>query len=324
LGGRGFIGSHLVDALLNRGYLVRCFGRPHSQAISRSHLENDRFELREGDFVSEADMANALEGCQVCFHLVSTTLPKSSNADPIFDVESNVVSTVRLLARATQLGLKKIIFVSSGGTVYGVPGQIPIPETHSTDPVCSYGITKLSIEKYLHLFFVLHGLDYTVLRLANPFGEGQRVHANQGAVAVFLGKILRGEPVEIWGDGSVVRDYIYIGDVVDALVAALERTTDERVFNIGSGRGRSLNELIDSIETVTGCFADRRYMPSRQFDVPANVLSIARARELLDWSPKISFESGLKDFADWLQRQKNWQPWQPRTAFAERVETAES
>ncbi len=301
LGGRGFIGSHLVDALLNRGYLVRCFDRPHIQPLNESHLEHKNFELCEGDLVSEADVASALEGCHACFHLVSTTLPKSSNADPVFDVESNVLGTVRLLAQAVQSGLKRIIFVSSGGTVYGVPKQIPILETHATDPTCSYGITKLSIEKYLHLFHVLHGLDYTVLRLANPFGEGQRVHASQGAVAVFLGKILRGEPVEIWGDGSVVRDYIYIRDVVDALLAALERTTDERIFNIGSGRGHSLNELIDSIENVTGRVVDRRYLPGRAFDVPVNVLSIARAKELLDWSPKVTFESGLKRFADWLR-----------------------
>ncbi|WP_244429948.1 NAD-dependent epimerase/dehydratase family protein [Bradyrhizobium liaoningense] len=303
LGGRGFIGSHLVDSLLNRGYLVRCFDRPHIQPLSESHLENHRFELCEGDLVSEADVASALEGCDACFHLVSTTLPKSSNADPVFDVESNVLGTIRLLTQATQSGLKKVIFVSSGGTVYGVPKQIPILETHATDPMCSYGITKLSIEKYLHLFHVLHGLDYTVLRLANPFGEGQRVHASQGAVAVFLGKVLRGEPIEIWGDGSVVRDYIYIGDVVDALLAALERTTDEHTFNIGSGRGHSLNELIDAIENVTSCIAKRHYLPGRQFDVPTNVLSIAKARELLDWSPKVAFEHGLKKFADWLRHE---------------------
>jgi UDP-glucose 4-epimerase len=294
-----------VETLLNRGYFVRCFDRPHIQPLGESYLKNDRFELCEGDLVSEADVARALEGCHACFHLVSTTLPKSSNADPVFDVESNVLGTIRLLAHAVQSGLKKIVFVSSGGTVYGVPQQIPIPETHITDPICSYGITKLSIEKYLHLFHVLHGLDYTVLRLANPFGEGQRVQASQGAVAVFLGKILRGESIEIWGDGSVVRDYVYIRDVVDALLAALERTTDEHTFNIGSGRGHSINELIDSIENITGRVADRRYLLGRQFDVPANVLSIARARELLDWSPKISFESGLKNFADWLRSRAN-------------------
>jgi UDP-glucose 4-epimerase len=301
LGGRGFIGSHLVSALLNRGYLVRCFDRPHVPPLTESHLENERFELYDGDLVSEADVANALEGCHACFHLVSTTLPKSSNADPVFDVESNVLATIRLLAKAIQSRVGKIVFISSGGTVYGIPAKIPICETHATDPICSYGITKLSVEKYLRLFHLLHGLDYTILRVANAFGEGQRVHSTQGAVAVFLGNILRGEPVEIWGDGSAVRDYVYVSDVVDALLAALERTTSERVFNIGSGRGRSLNELIDSIEHATGCRAKRLYFPARQFDVPANVLSIARARELLNWSPRVDFESGLKRFAEWLR-----------------------
>ena len=190
-----------------------------------------------------------------------TTLPKSPNADPVFDVKSNVLGTVRLLTHAVKFGLKKIIFGSSGGTVYGAPAQLMIPETHPTNPVCSYGISKLAIEKYLGLFYHLQGLDYTVLRIANPFGERQRTQASQGAVAVFLGKVLRGEPVEIWGDGSVVRDYIYIADVVDALLIALEQTSSEHVFNIGAGRGHSLNEVLDGIEKVTGHLANRQYLP---------------------------------------------------------------
>lgn len=300
LGGRGFIGSHLVDALLARGHFVRCFDRPHVAPLGDAHMSSPNFELYEGDLVSEADVTEALVGCDVCFHLVSTTLPKSSNADPVFDVESNVLGTVRLLTHAVKSGLEKVIFVSSGGTVYGVPIQLPIPETHPTDPVCSYGISKLAIEKYLGLFKQLHGLDYTVLRLANPYGERQRTHASQGAVAVFLGKVLRGEPVEIWGDGSVVRDYIHIADVVDALLAALEPTGDEHVFNIGAGRGHSLNELLDAIDKVTGRAADRRYLPGRVFDVPVSVLAIERAQRSLAWSPKISFDHGLERFAEWL------------------------
>lgn len=300
LGGRGFIGSHLVDALLAQGHFVRCFDRPHVAPLGDAHLSNPNFELYEGDLVSEADVSEALVGCDVCFHLVSTTLPKSSNADPVFDVESNVLGTVRLLTHAVKSGLKKIIFVSSGGTVYGVPKQLPIPETHPTDPVCAYGISKLAIEKYLGLFKQLHGLDYTVLRLANPYGERQRTHASQGAVAVFLGKVLRGEQVEIWGDGSVVRDYIHFADVVDALLAALERSSNEHVFNIGSGRGHSLNEVLDVIERVTGHAADRRYLPGRAFDVPVSVLAIDRAQRSLGWSPKVGFELGLEKFAAWL------------------------
>lgn len=300
LGGRGFIGSHLVDALLIRDYRVRCFDRPHIAPLGDAHLTNPNFELYEGDLVSEADMTEALEGCDIVYHLVSTTLPKSSNADPVFDVESNLLGTVRLLNRAVTVGVRKVIFVSSGGTVYGNPMQIPIPETHPTDPICSYGITKLAVEKYLSLFKHLHGLDYNVLRLSNPFGERQRTHASQGAVAVFLGKVLRSEPVEIWGDGSVVRDYIHVADVVAALLAALDRTCGEHVLNIGSGRGISLNEVLGSIEKVTGRSAIRRYMPSRAFDVPASVLSIERAKHTLGWSPQVDFEFGLELFTKWL------------------------
>jgi UDP-glucose 4-epimerase len=299
-GGQGFIGSHLVEALLGQGYVVRCFDRPHVAPLGESYLANPNFELYEGDFTSEADVANALEGSDICYHLVSTTLPKSSNADPVFDVESNVLGTIRLLTHAVRTGLKKVIFVSSGGTVYGVPTQVPIKETYSTDPVCSYGITKLAIEKYLGLFYKLHGLDYTVLRLANPFGERQRTHASQGAVAVFMGKVLRGEPVEIWGDGSVIRDYIHIADVIDALLIAIDKSVGERVFNIGSGRGLSLNEVLNAIENVTGRTAIKRYMPSRTFDVPASVLCIERAKQILKWSPQVDFESGLSRFAEWL------------------------
>jgi UDP-glucose 4-epimerase len=291
----------LIDALLAQGYSVRCFDRPHVTSLGHTHLSNLRFELYEGDLISEADIAEAMEGCDVCYHLVSTTLPKSSNADPIFDVESNVLGTLRLLNRAVKVGLKKLVFVSSGGTVYGPPIELPISEMHPTDPVCSYGISKLAIEKYLHLFHSLYGLEYTVLRLSNPFGERQRTHASQGAVAVFLGKVMRGEPVEIWGDGSVTRDYIHIADVVNALLISLKVSGESRVFNVGAGYGLSLNGLLDTIERVTGRLADRRYLPGRAFDVAESVLCIERARQCLDWSPQLDFEQGLKRFSTWLQ-----------------------
>lgn len=301
LGGRGFIGSHLVSALLDRGFKVRCFDRPHVETIGIEHLNHPCFELYEGDFVSEADIAGAVEGCDVCFHLVSTTLPKSSNADPVFDVESNVVGTIRLLNQVVKNNVRKVIFLSSGGTVYGIPSITPIPESHSLDPICSYGIAKLAIEKYLGLFNVLHGVDYVVLRLSNPFGEGQRVLANQGAVAVFLGKALQGGIVDIWGDGGVVRDYVYIADVVDALVSSIYYSGGERVFNIGSGFGLSINQIIDGIEVVTGLPVRRRYLPGRNFDVPVSVLSIDRAREGLGWFPQWGFEQGLARFAQWAK-----------------------
>ncbi|WP_310354355.1 NAD-dependent epimerase/dehydratase family protein [Paraburkholderia strydomiana] len=303
LGGGGFIGSHLTRALLEHGYYVRCFERPHTGASCAQAIEHPNFELFQGDFVNPLDLACALEGVDVCFHLVSTTLPKSSNADPAFDVETNLLGTVRLLTQAVKSGVTKVIFVSSGGTVYGVPQAVPVPETHPTNPVCSYGIAKLAIEKYLALFHQQHGLDYAVLRLANPFGEGQRAESGQGAVAVFLGRILRGETLEVWGDGSVIRDYIYIEDVVTALLLSIDLKGSERLFNIGSGRGHSINEVLDVLERTVGQPAIRRYRPGRSFDVPASVLCIESARRSLGWSPKVDFEEGVERFAAWMKRE---------------------
>lgn len=303
LGGRGFIGSHLVDALLAQGFRVRCFDRPRAELLGESHLSNPNFELLEGDISSQQDLTDAVQDCELCFHLISTTLPNSSNLDPVFDVQSNLIGTLQIIGQGMKSRLRKIVFVSSGGTVYGNPLEIPIPESHPTDPTCSYGITKLAIEKYLALYHLLHGLDYTVLRIANPFGDRQRLNANQGAVAVFFGKVLRGEPVDIWGDGSVVRDYIYIADVIDALLAAARYQGSKRVFNIGSGEGHSLNQVLEMIEQVTGRRAHRRYMTARTFDVPISVLNIQRATQLLGWQPRTGFVEGLTRFNTWIQAQ---------------------
>jgi UDP-glucose 4-epimerase len=233
--------------------------------------------------------------------MVSTTLPHSSNLDPVFDLESNVIRSVKLLDMAVKHQVKKIIFTSSGGTVYGKPTQVPIAESHPTEPTCSYGISKLAIEKYLALYKQLHGLDYTVLRIANPFGERQRLDGQQGAIAVFMGKVLRSETVEIWGDGSVVRDYIHISDVVRALLLAMSNTSIAHgVFNIGSGQGYSLNEVLSAIEQVTRKKVLRRFLVGRTFDVPVSVLDIAYAGTHLGWQPQTTFLQGLKQFYAWI------------------------
>jgi UDP-glucose 4-epimerase len=195
-----------------------------------------------------------------------------------------------------------MVFISSGGTVYGIPQRIPVPEDHPTDPIVSYGIAKLAIEKYLHLHWALHGLEYSVLRVANPYGERQRADNAQGAVAVFLKNALAGQTVEIWGDGSVTRDYVYIEDVVDAFVKAMQYDGEPRVFNVGSGQGRSLNEVLTTIEELLGSPVERRYLPVRKFDVPVNVLDITRAREFLTWQPRVSFHEGLRRTLEWMRQ----------------------
>lgn len=301
LGGGGFLGSHLADALLAAGHAVRIFDRGN-RVRYRTFLPDEPLEWAEGDFTNRAEVAQAVRGCDVVFHLVSTTLPRSSNDNPVFDVESNVVGSLHLLEAMREHGARKIVFASSGGTVYGVPRSVPIAESHPTEPICSYGIGKLAIEKYLYLCNVLHGIDFCVLRLANPFGERQRLNAAQGAVGVFLHKALRGETIDIWGDGSVVRDYFHVSDAVSALLRAMDYQGEDRVFNIGGGEGRSLNDILAAIETLLAGPVARRYLEGRAFDVPSNVLDISRARELLGWAPQVSFADGLARTAAWLRQ----------------------
>lgn len=303
LGGGGFIGSHLSKALLEQGHAIRIFERPNLKPAGILPGGKD-LEWLEGDFLNERDIGQAVAGCEVIFHLISTTISNSSNKNPVYDVESNLVSTLHLLEAARNAGVRQVIFASSGGTVYGVPQEVPIKETHPTDPICSYGISKLAIEKYLHLYHAMHGLDYRILRIGNPYGEGQRTMASQGAVAVFLYKALNDEVIEIWGDGSVTRDYIYVGDVVQAFLKAMRSSGEHRFFNIGSGEGRSLNELIGAIESLVGRPVTRRFLPARAFDVPTNVLDISRAKAFLDWQPKTSFYDGLSQTLKWLDQQK--------------------
>lgn len=300
LGGGGFMGSHLSEALAAEGRSVRIFDRPN---LPRFELvqQYKGIEWVEGDFINREDVVQAVSGCDIIYHLISTTLPRSSNENPAYDVETNVIGTLHLLEAARRNKVKKIVFVSSGGTVYGVPQEIPVAESHPTEPICSYGIGKLAIEKYLNLFHLLHGIDYCVLRLANPFGERQRVSMAQGAVTVFLHKALNNETVEIWGDGSVVRDYFHVSDAVSALLKVGTYEGDVRVFNIGSGVGRSVNEILDAIDALLGISVKRAYLPARAFDVPVSVLDISRAAEHLGWTPWLSFSEGLSRTAGWLR-----------------------
>ena len=300
LGGAGFIGSHIVEALVSRGHAVRVFDLPN---ISTRNIEGclDRVEMAGGDFSNIHDISSALDDIEVVVHLVCTTLPGPSNENPVYDVESNVIGTLNLLDRAVQKGVRKVIFPSSGGTVYGIPQTLPIPETHRTDPICSYGITKLAIEKYLALFNHLYGLDYVALRIGNPYGERQRIDSIQGVIGVFLGKMLLGETITVWGDGSVARDYLYRGDLVSAFVRVIESDTDSRVYNIAGGRAHTLTDILSMIRDVTGEEPQVRFTPARRLDVPVSCLDIRRAEEELGWTPATALGEGVEKTWQWMK-----------------------
>lgn len=299
IGGNGFIGTSLVDELLNRGHQVRVFDRYPSRYQEPHH----DVEYIVGDLGNHGEVHESVKDIDWVFHLAYTTLPQTSNDDPAYDVRSNVADTVQLLQECRQSGVRKVVFISSGGTIYGIPQRSPIPENHPTEPICSYGITKLAIEKYLNLFLRLYGLEYVVARISNPYGERQNPHAKQGVIGVFLGNIAQGRPVTIWGDGEVVRDYLYIGDASKALLQAAEYqpgVNGERIFNIGAGHGVSLNELVREIKQVVDVPVEVSYTPARVVDVPANVLDISRAKEQLKWSPEVGLKEGIERTWKWV------------------------
>jgi len=290
LGGNGFIGSHLVDRLLAEGHKVRVFDK-YEEHYRKPVAEVD---YCVGDFGNRGMLSEALAGTDMVFHLISTTLPKTSNDDPAFDVQSNVVETIFLLEQCVANKIRKVVFISSGGAIYGNPLSLPISENCPTEPECSYGITKLAVEKYLALFNHLHDLDYVVLRPSNPYGNRQNPDGIQGAVSVFLGRIAQGKTLEIWGDGRVVRDYIFIDDLIDGIYKAATVNALSRVFNLGSGIGHSLNEIIEVIRKVTGREVKVAYQAKRSFDVPGIYLDICRAKQELSWAPSVSLETGIE------------------------------
>jgi len=298
LGACGFIGRHLVDELLASGQDVVAYDR----AESLHGIAQDYPQLRciAGDFQREANWGEILKGVRVCYHLISTSVPKSSNDDPIGDVTGNLVGTLHLLEAVRRHNVR-IVFTSSGGTVYGALRGEVVGEDHPTEPLCSYGITKLAIEKYLQLYRELYGVSSVVLRIANPYGPGQRPDSIQGVIAVFSGRILRDHAVDMWGDGSVVRDYVFVKDVAAAMRAAAAYGGRRTVFNIGSGQGYSVREILTALESLTGKKADVIVHPPRGFDIPKSVLDISRAGAELGWSPRVGLHEGLSQTLDWMR-----------------------
>jgi UDP-glucose 4-epimerase len=296
LGGGGFIGTHLCRRLKGRVADLKAFGRRQSfpEAL-------DGIEWFQGDFGDPSSIAAAIEGCDTVFHLVNATTPSSANADKVADVRLNVIASLQLLEICKAQNVKRIVFASSGGTIYGIPTIIPTPEDAECWPITSYGISKLAIERFLRLYEYLHNIEFRVLRISNPYGPLQLASKNQGVIGAFLRRMQAGQPVEIWGDGSVSRDYLYINDVVDAFELAALHSGPERIFNIGSGVARTLNEVVESLQEVTGLDCNVVKREARMVDVPVSLLDITRARDALGWKPKTSFADGLEQTFSWLK-----------------------
>lgn len=296
IGGSGFIGSHLCDLLLREGHEVRVYSRG---------LEKYRQPLAEveyilGDFADQFALSEALIGVDCVVHLVSSTVPGTSNIDPAADIATNLVPTVNLLDLMRQTGPSRLVFLSSGGTVYGDPESLPVSEDHPLRPTCSYAVVKIAIEQYLSMYMNLYGIQSIVLRASNPYGPRQGRLNVQGLIATFLSRMLDGKPLEIWGDGEIVRDYFYVSDLAELCLRAVESEATG-IYNAGSGVGTSINEVLDLVGEVTGIDPEVRKVASRKFDIGRIYLDIEAACDTFSWQPEVALHDGISRHWQWLK-----------------------
>jgi len=288
LGGAGFLGRPIARQFTEAGWRVTILDRSFT-AEDLPHTA--RFV--QGDLSDLDRCLSLLNECDTVVHLIHTTVPGSSMNSIERDIQENIVPTVHLLSSLEPGWIRQFIYISSGGQVYGRARQLPIDEDHPTHPVSSYGVTKLSIEKYVAIFAEIKRYKYRILRPANAYGPGQNLTRNQGAVGVFADHIRCNQPIHLWGNDQVIRDYIHVEDIASAVVAAAEWEGSDAIWNVGTERGTSLVELIGLLENTIGEKAKIVLEPERVVDVPANILSINRIHSAIGWSHKTELAAGI-------------------------------
>jgi UDP-glucose 4-epimerase len=300
-GGNGFIGSHLAERLVYEGFEVKIFDSFKTGTHNLDSIIDD-IEVVRGDFLNKDDLSHALKNAELVFHYISTTNPITAVNNPVFDIETNIIGSIKLFQTAIENKIERIIFPSSGGTIYGPVQEDLIKETHPLNPVNPYAISKLTIEKYLQYFNYAFGLEYFILRYSNPYGERQNPFGNQGVIPIFLNKIKNKENPVIYGDGSAIRDYIYIDDAIDATMAVMRSDTKETLFNIGSGQETSINQLISVMSDVTNTTVNPVYVENSGVYLPKIVLDTSRIRKETGWYPKTDITEGIKKTWEWIKK----------------------
>jgi UDP-glucose 4-epimerase len=290
-GGAGFIGSHIVDAFVEAGHDVAVVD---NLATGRRSNVNRAARLYEVDIhAREFERIVADFRPEVISHHAAQASVKVGQADPVHDLEVNGGGTARVCALAIQYGVRKIIYASSGGTVYGEPRTLPVPEDHPIAPRSNYGASKYVGELYVELAARTAGIEFTTFRYGNAFGPRQDPHGEAGVVAIFTGLMLAGQPCTIDGDGEQRKDYLYVADIARANLLALE-AGNGLVANIGTGVGTTVNEIYRVLSEATGNTIPPRHGPPRPGDVRNFWLDCTRAREVLGWQPEVSFEEGIR------------------------------
>lgn len=300
-GGAGFIGSHVTDALLDRGHTVHVL-----DDLSTGRAANVPAAAPLHQFDIRSDQAAALverEQFDVLVHHAAQMDVRASVADPSFDADVNVRGFLNLAEAGRKNGLKKILFASTGGAIYGEPDYTPQDEDHPVRPLSPYGITKLCAEKYLYFYEQQYGIDYVALRYANVYGPRQNPHGEAGVVAIFTQRMLKGDQPIINGDGKQTRDYVFVGDVVRANLAALNYD-GSGVFNVGTGVETNVNELFQTIRELTGADIPEEHGDAKPGEQQRSVLGYERTKRELGWSPQVDVGEGLRRTVEWFERQE--------------------
>lgn len=299
IGGGGFIGSNLVRQLLVQGgRKITVLGRSESPHY---FLDNE-VEYFQWDSLDYDLVSSLVKDSDEVINLAYATVPMTSFSDPVTDVLSNLPFLVNLLKIASEANLRRLVLVSSGGTVYGNAYELPITETHLTNPISPYGISKLSSEKYGIMYHKLKNLPVVIVRPSNPYGRGQRGDLGQGFIAKTIFSILNRIPIKIFGTQGTVRDYLYIDDLITGIIAALDYGLSGEIYNIGTGIGTdnlSIINLLKSIVSNSGYDIKIEILPERSFDVAVNVLSAARLTYISKWQPQTSLQKGLLETWQW-------------------------
>lgn len=299
--GAGFIGTNLIFALAtDKGNDITVVDIKLGYCTHILEKGYENVKCIESNFSLETDFEKLIEGQDVIYHLFSTTVPATSNQHISQELMSNVVTSSNLLDACVKCGIKKVVFLSSGGTVYGKEIGCPLKEETPTKPISSYGIQKITIEKLLYLYQYMYGLDYRIIRLSNPYGSYQRPNGVLGAVSTFTYKALKHEEISVYGDGSVIRDFIYIDDAVRGILNIVNGENRHRTFNLGSGHGTSIEDVINTIGEALDLKLNVVYTPARKVDVPVNYLDISRYEEAYGKFNPIDLRDGIIKTAEFM------------------------
>ena len=290
-GGAGFIGSHVADLYLKHGYEVVIVD---DLSTGRASNLNPKATFHRLD-IRDRDLSEVFEREQPDFvnHHAAQIDVRRSVEDPLFDADVNVLGSLNVIECARKYGVKRFVYISTGGAVYGEPEYLPCDEAHPIKPICPYGASKHIVEHYLHMYHVNHGLKYTILRYPNVYGPRQDPNGEAGVVAIFTGEMLADKRVTIYGDGEQERDFVYVGDCAQANLLALQ-SESSGVYNLGSGTGKSVNQLFSTLQTITTYTLQPVYGPARLGETRRIYLEATRARQELGWQPRVSLMEGLR------------------------------